>query len=624
MTGTSWPPSLFPFLTSVLLFRMCVAFCPQQCDCTPEATQIQTKMICKRGPLTSIPQDVPGTQIIVIDGEGRNDININYILENSFTRYVKLEELTIVYAGVKFIHRKAFQRLTQLLRVDLHNNQIEYLDEQIFSTMKYLAYLDLSNNKIGRVYRDMFAFPFIQMLSLKDNGANLRDRYLFQNLSMVDVLDISGNDVGSDLPAAFHGVNPYLRVLRMNSCGISQVAPELIKLIQRVHSLELKNNYISEISPQSFSHLTNLNEIYLDNNDLHTLDSAIFQRLQLRVLGLGGNNISVLKPDTFHNTSIGHIILSQNSISHIPPSFFSPINVIQKIQLDGNPLKYIGAETFSGLSVLDYLDLSNTQLHGFSLNAFSGINIRFLDLSKNSIMTISEKALQQFEKIDLVEFSDNPWHCTCFIKPLKKWLSDSNYGQNCSVKVDPKARLTDLEKRPFTNCLKCTTPLKNENETMLELTDKQIEQCYYVQEGKLTLDQQVLICAGVGICVLVISVVAYALFQRRNVLKYTLKGRTDIITNKGVGSRSGSRAASKADLTDTVATEPASLDPNVKLENISAISQPGLFDPEAENIVNGIIYRNSFTPKTPEVNDEKTPEVNGNNYGYVTSLESCV
>jgi Leucine-rich repeat (LRR) protein len=616
MAGYSWPVSLLPILTSILLFHLSTAACPQQCDCTPEATQIQTKMICKRGPLRAIPQDVPGTQIIVIDGLGRNDINIAYILENSFTRYIKLEEITIVNAGVKFIHRRAFSTLTKVLRIDLHNNNIEYLDGQIFSNMKYLAYLDLSNNKIRRVYRDMFAFPFIQVLSLKDNGANLRDRYIFQNLSMVDVLDISGNDVGSDLPAAFHGVNLYLRVLRMNSCGIREVGPELLKLIQRVHSLELKNNHISDISPRSFSHLKNLNEIFLDNNDLHTLDSAIFQKLELRVLGLGGNNISVLKPDTFHNTSIGHIILSQNSIARIPPNIFSPINGIQKIQLDGNPLKYIGAETFSGLSVLDYLDLSNTQLHGFSLNAFDGITIRYLDLSKNRLMTISEKSLQQFEKVDLVDLSDNQWHCTCFIKPLKKWLLESNYGKNCSYVIDPKTSLTDLEKRPFTNCLTCTTPPVNANDTIVNLKAQQIEQCYYQKEGELTLDQKVMICVSVTICVLVIVCVGYALFQRRNVLKYTLKGRTDIISNPGVGSKPGSRVASKADLTDTIAIEPASIDPNVKLENISSITQPGQFDPEAENIVNGIIYRNSFTPKTPEVN--------GNNYGYIASLESCV
>uniref|UniRef100_A0A8C6TAR4 Toll-like receptor 21 n=1 Tax=Neogobius melanostomus TaxID=47308 RepID=A0A8C6TAR4_9GOBI len=105
-------------------------------------------------------------------------------------------------------------------------------------------------------------------------------------------------------------------------------------------NLRICFNYIEHIPNQSFTHLPNLTQLSLDQNNISTLDERAFQNLQqLQMLNLTLNSISHLEPLLFQDLhNLRHLALAQNKIKVLPGHIFSTTLKLKMLILEENYL----------------------------------------------------------------------------------------------------------------------------------------------------------------------------------------------------------------------------------------------------------------------------------------------
>ncbi|XP_036355783.1 toll-like receptor 7 isoform X1 [Octopus sinensis] len=98
-----------------------------------------------------------------------------------------------------------------------------------------------------------------------------------------------------------------------------------------------------------------------------------------------------------HLKSLAAVDLGSNSIRAVPRKFFVGLANLKYISLSHNPIDILPDGVFCGLKNLTYLDLSNLHLSGYPSIAFLchrvSPPIRYIDISQNSIETLSTEAL---------------------------------------------------------------------------------------------------------------------------------------------------------------------------------------------------------------------------------------
>uniref|UniRef100_A0A3B3ZK33 Uncharacterized protein n=1 Tax=Periophthalmus magnuspinnatus TaxID=409849 RepID=A0A3B3ZK33_9GOBI len=154
----------------------------------------------------------------------------------------------------------------------------------------------------------------------------------FMNLNKLQSIDLTGNDISEIDEAAFRPL-PLLQQLILADNDVKML-PELPNSMRLI---DLRNNKLksSGMHIEVFQEMSDLEYLYLSDNDLDYVPTPL--PLSLRVLHLQNNNIQSLHVDTFCN--------SHN------PTFIRPN--LEDIRLDGNPLNtHLFAAAYSCLSRL--------------------------------------------------------------------------------------------------------------------------------------------------------------------------------------------------------------------------------------------------------------------------------
>ncbi|XP_063708813.1 leucine-rich repeat-containing protein 15-like [Culicoides brevitarsis] len=93
-----------------------------------------------------------------------------------------------------------------------------------------------------------------------------------------------------------------LEYLLMDSIKIEEVAENAFHRCTNLKTLNLFDNRIKKLHPNTFKGLTNLEKIWLNSNKLTELDDNLFEDLHnLRVLSLSGNDITHFAPEILRN-----------------------------------------------------------------------------------------------------------------------------------------------------------------------------------------------------------------------------------------------------------------------------------------------------------------------------------
>jgi Leucine-rich repeat (LRR) protein len=104
--------------------------------------------------------------------------------------------------------------------------------------------------------------------------------------------------------------------------------------------LDLSKKIIKTIDLNSFDDFSNLNKLYLQNNEIAALQPSVFSKLvKLHVLKLNDNKLVDLDAKTFEG-----------------------LGKLYKLSLKNNQLKTLADDTFSGLVELAFLELLNNKI----------------------------------------------------------------------------------------------------------------------------------------------------------------------------------------------------------------------------------------------------------------------
>ncbi|XP_051788678.1 podocan [Erpetoichthys calabaricus] len=261
------------------------------------------------------------------------------------------------------IPHEMLARLQKLETLNLQNNLLTShgLEDEAFEVLENLNYLYLSNNKLTAPPRFLppslisvdFAVNQLTKVYLHTFGqkAGLKSVYLHNNKL---------TDAG--LPDHVFNGSDNIETLIMSSNFLKYVPKNLPVSLNKLH---LKSNRLEKIPKGAFTHLSELRELYLQNNLLTNdgMDNETFIHLNsLEYLDLSSNNLSLIPQGLPRNLVLLH--LEKNAIHSIADDVLTPIRDLEYLLLHNNKLRSVAIDpkAFQGLKKLHTLHMYNNQL----------------------------------------------------------------------------------------------------------------------------------------------------------------------------------------------------------------------------------------------------------------------
>ena len=112
-----------------------------------------------------------------------------------------------------------------------------------------------------------------------------------------------------------------------------------------------------------------------------------------------------------------------------PLSFIKPLENLTKLDLSGNELDWeMNSKTSEYQNNLEELLLSQISMQKFTIEIGHMANLKYLDISSNSIKCLSENTTRELKKLSSnltetlrVNLQNNPLQCSCECYSFLKW-----------------------------------------------------------------------------------------------------------------------------------------------------------------------------------------------------------
>lgn len=198
--------------------------------------------------------------------------------------------------------------------------------------------------------------------------------------------------------------------------------------------IDIPWNQVTSIPADTFRSCVNLEEIYLYNNKLQTLDKNAFVGLsKLWRLDLGANLITEIQTELLHPlTNLTILMLMKNNIITIQPNAFQSLHKLWYLNLDGSELTEVNSvmlaplvnleqlylhnnaittihpSAFRTLTKLSILSLENNVLNKLDSTIFTPIhNLKILFINKNFIIGIQPNLFTILTKLESLDATEN-------------------------------------------------------------------------------------------------------------------------------------------------------------------------------------------------------------------------
>lgn len=193
----------------------------------------------------------------------------------------------------------------------------------------------------------------------------------------------------------------------------------------QLRELNLSGNDIHTINFDSFNGLTELIILKLSNCNINKLESHISISLpKLEILDLSNNPLVLINKEIFrgdNQLNLKQLMLKNCNINRISSRTFKTLNNLELLDLSKNPISEIRPGMFYGLIKLNTLLLNNCNIsmlydtcfvdpHGFTNNYLK--NLKNLDLSGNKISfescdSITEYMFYGIKELEVLNLSNN-------------------------------------------------------------------------------------------------------------------------------------------------------------------------------------------------------------------------
>ena len=121
-------------------------------------------------------------------------------------------------------------------------------------------------------------------------------------------------------------INPPLKTLNLSSNALTEINPESLGHIRKLHSIDLSHNLLINIEQGTFFASKKLQVVYLNNNALSDLNPGLFgNHRQLKIVDLSRNQLSTLPEQLFQRTSLQIFRAAHNRLHEIPIKTLNPV-----------------------------------------------------------------------------------------------------------------------------------------------------------------------------------------------------------------------------------------------------------------------------------------------------------
>ncbi|XP_076240875.1 insulin like growth factor binding protein acid labile subunit convoluted [Calliopsis andreniformis] len=411
---------------------------------------------------------------------------LNDIARGSLTRLPSCRSLTVKNNKLT----KIFQLPISLASLDFSENLLEEIPTtDVWPSMNALLSLDLSRNQLGdNLKHGSFEnLLTLRTLNLESNNMTKPPWEALSTLTSLQYLHMQDNQL-TELGKSAFGRLPIVFELNLASNQISNVSSRAFEGLLQLLTLNLTNNKLNHIPNGAFQGLVSLRTLDLSHNKLERLDNKthglLDDCLSLERLNLSHNKISFVTKKTFPNDPwipyrLKQIDLSYNTMPVLNFEFTIGAKKVEFLNISHNNINEVRKYVIGNLTAIRTLDLSYNDISDLSepdifdlpinlTNLYLNHNhlthiplhkilplphLKVLDVESNEIGVFNDMYMKLIQNGTRVQYSGNPLHCDCYVRPLKRWLST----------------YTELPKE-WSN-VTCATPNFLENKPLSEVTE---------------------------------------------------------------------------------------------------------------------------------------------------------
>ncbi|KAJ8316105.1 hypothetical protein KUTeg_006119 [Tegillarca granosa] len=292
------------------------------------------------------------------------------ISENLFSSLRNLEILDLSHNSILSIQNRALSNLVSLKRLSLANNQISSVTTQTFQGLISLTELNLNKNKIREFQKYHFDSirSQIKILKLAYNEIKTIDGNLFQSMNNLRILDLSHNQIYAVGDASFSGLQ--LQELSFKGNQIKEIWKTSFSGAGRIKVLDLSENSIERITSGAFdSFRESLYVLNLRGNSLNNFRYGMVRGMfYLQVLDISRSNIANIDINSFSDlTNLQELNLSDNKLVTLHSGILDKSLAISKLYLHCNPLEdFLGFKFSTNIFVslnLSILSVTHDSFH---------------------------------------------------------------------------------------------------------------------------------------------------------------------------------------------------------------------------------------------------------------------
>lgn len=205
--------------------------------------------------------------------------------------FQNLEIMKIEKLKIKSIDDDSLQKCEILKRLVFKLNDIRYFPENFLSENAQLIDFEFSFNKIKSIPEDAFEMlENLQILNLKNNQLEYLPDGIFKALSNLQQLCLDENPELDELnPNWFKGLKNIIR-LSLNHNNIQYLPEGVFKDLHNLTMLELNQNFLREIHASSFGNRGRLSAVFLNENNIDSIDPKFIQDSAISMLHMVGNH----------------------------------------------------------------------------------------------------------------------------------------------------------------------------------------------------------------------------------------------------------------------------------------------------------------------------------------------
>lgn len=362
---------------------------------------------------------------------------------------------------------QSFEDVTEILpcfgvaleTINLSDNNIQKFSLTTLKTFDHLKQIILRNTNLTQFDFNWFAFQTnINELDISENNLTKLDNFELLNSQpweRLRELNVAGNNL-TNTPEIIKNLRPTLRNLNLSGNFFGQLNQSTLGHLASLETINLANTNLSiasDINP--FRELRSLSILDISNNDLKmsnvTLMASTLRGLkELHAANCRFENATtvILNLDLVMKS----LDLSGNSIGALHENIFENYIYLKHLNLSNANLTTLSNKTLQNQDKLQTLDLSWNCLRAIDLSIISP-KLRALNLQGNNLTRIENLRRAHFPRLKSVRISRNQFDCDYLKSQMKRdWkeftFTDNPYEQkheeNCFIGYTINAAIIGL------------------------------------------------------------------------------------------------------------------------------------------------------------------------------------